>query len=144
MQGQQYRISTSEMKEIFGDQFDDGYPQEAAERWGDTDAWRQSAERTSHYTREDWEAIKADSDEITARFAEVMSSGAAADSTSAMDLAEAQRQQLCTHFFDCSKEMHVQIAELNVCDARYAQPYEQAATGLARFVRDAVVANAAR
>ncbi|GAB2761187.1 hypothetical protein GCM10027273_44390 [Nocardioides pakistanensis] len=40
--------------------------------------------------------------------------------------------------------MHAGIAELYVADPRYTQTYEALAPGLAQYVRDAVVANAAR
>ncbi len=35
--------TTAELKELFGDGFSDEYQQEAQERWGETDAWKQSA-----------------------------------------------------------------------------------------------------
>ncbi|WP_460871791.1 TipAS antibiotic-recognition domain-containing protein [Nocardioides pakistanensis] len=45
---------------------------------------------------------------------------------------------------ECPREMHAGIAELYVADPRYTQTYEALAPGLAQYVRDAVVANAAR
>ena len=41
-------------EELFGDGFNEEYAREAEERWGDTDAYRQSQERTARYTAEDW------------------------------------------------------------------------------------------
>ena len=56
---QRYQISSSEMKEIFGESFEDSYQDEAEQRWGDTDAWKESARRTKGYTKEQWEQVKA-------------------------------------------------------------------------------------
>ena len=39
---------------------------EAEERWGETDAWQQSAARTRRYTPADWERIKAEMDAVNA------------------------------------------------------------------------------
>src|ERR671910_263379 len=39
--------TTEELKELFGDGFREEYQAEAQERWGETDAWKQSASRTS-------------------------------------------------------------------------------------------------
>ena len=36
------------------------FEDEVVERWGDTDAYRQSTSKTSKYTKEDFEAAKVD------------------------------------------------------------------------------------
>ena len=73
-----------------------------------------------------------------------LQTGVPADSEQAMDVAEAARQQICTWFYDCPRQMHAGIAEMYVTDPRFTKTYEDVAPGLARYVRDAVVANAAR
>ena len=144
MSEQRYQISGAEMKEIFGDTFEDSYQEEAQERWGHTDAWAESARRTRDYTKEQWQQIKDEEDAINARYVELMQAGAPADSDEAMDVAEQGRQQICRWFYDCSRQMHASIAEMYVCDPRFTKTYEDVAPGLAQYVRDAVVANAAR
>ena len=59
-------------------------------------------------------------------------------------VAEEARQQICRWFYDCPREMHAGIAEMYVADPRFTKSYEDIAPGLAQYVRDAVVANAAR
>ena len=49
--------TTEDLKELFGDGFEDEYQQEAQERWGETDAWKQSQSRTKHYTKADWAQV---------------------------------------------------------------------------------------
>jgi DNA-binding transcriptional MerR regulator len=139
-----YRITREEQRELFGDHFDDSYAQEAEERWGDTEAWAQSQRRTKSYSKEQWQQIKDEGDEINARYVRLMQDGVPADSEDAMDVAEDARQQICTWFYDCPRQMHAGIAEMYVTDPRFTRTYEDVAPGLARYVRDAVVANAAR
>jgi DNA-binding transcriptional MerR regulator len=139
-----YRITREEQRELFGDAFDDGYAAEAEERWGSTEAWVQSQQRAKSYTTEQWRQIKRETDEINERYVELMNADVPADSTRAMDVAEAARQQICRWFYPCPREMHAGIAEMYVTDARYTQTYEYLAPGLAQYARDAVVANAAR
>lgn len=138
-----YRITPEEQRELFGDSFDD-HAAEAEERWGSSEAWQQSQQRATTYSKEQWQEIKEETDETNARFVALMQSGVPATSTQAMDGAEDVRRQICRWFYDCPREMHAGIAELYVSDPRYTQTYEQVATGLARYVHDAVVANAAR
>ena len=57
-----------DLKELFGDGFEDEYQQEAQERWGETDAWKQSRSRTERYTKADWAEVKAEADAVNAAF----------------------------------------------------------------------------
>ena len=139
-----YRITREEQRELFGDHFDESYAQEAQERWGGTEAWAQSQQRLRSYDKEQWQQIKDEGEQINARYVRLMQDGVPADSEQAMEVAEAARQQICTWFYDCPRSMHAGIAEMYVADPRFTKTYEDIAPGLAQYVRDAVVANAAR
>ena len=141
---QRYQLTSTEMKEIFGDGFEDSYQDEAEARWGDTDAWKESARRTKGYSKEQWQQVKDEQDALNQRYVELLQAGVPADSTEAMDAAEEGRQQICRWFYDCPREMHANIAQMYVADPRFEKTYEDIAPGLAEYVRDAVVANAAR
>ncbi len=138
------QLTPEEQRELFGEDFKEEYQEEARERWGDTEAWRQSQQRTSQYTKADWQAIKAEADGINARLVEALQAGEPAHSPVAMDVAEAHRQHITRWFYDCPAEMHACISEMYVSDPRFAKTYEDMAPGLAQYVRDAVHANAAR
>lgn len=117
---------------------------EVRRRWGDTDAYAESARRTSSYSEDDWAAIKAEGEEIEAAWADARRSGEPADGETAMDLAERHRAHIDRWFYPCSHEMHASLAEMYVADPRFAEHYEQRETGLAGYVRDAVLANGVR
>ena len=76
-------MDEKDMFEVFGDFDPKQYEDEARERWGDTDAYKESARRTARYTKEDWQRIKAEQDAIEAEFAEAMAAGKAPDSAEA-------------------------------------------------------------
>ncbi len=139
-----YQITREEQRELFGDSFDESYAQEAQERWGQSQAWEESQRRARSYSKKQWTQIKEEGEQVNARFVELMQGGAPADSEEAMDAAEAARQQICRWFYDCPRELHANIAEMYVTDARFTRTYEDIHEGLARYVRDAAVANAAR
>jgi len=54
--------TTEELKELFGEGFNEEYQAEAQERWGESDAWKQSSRRTKGYTTADWAEVKARGD----------------------------------------------------------------------------------
>src|SRR5689334_23987956 len=53
-------LTPEERFEVFGEHDPTQYADEAEQRWGDTDAYKQSQERTSRYTKQDWLDIKAE------------------------------------------------------------------------------------
>ncbi|MHC1558059.1 MerR family transcriptional regulator [Actinomycetospora sp. C-140] len=138
------QLTREEQRELFGEGYSEEYQEEAQERWGDTEAWRQSQERTTRYTKADWETIKAETDDVNARFVAALQAGEPADGERAMDVAEAHRQHMARWFFDCSPEFHACISRMYVDDERFRKTYEDQATGLAQYVHDAVHANAMR
>ncbi len=141
---EQRPATTEELKEMFGDGFGEDYPAEAQERWGDSDAWRQSAGRTKDYTTQDWSAIKDEQDAVNAALVSALTAGLPATSERAMDAAEAHRVQIERWFYDLDHQFHRTLADMYVADPRFTQSYEDLAPGLAAYVRDAIHANADR
>ena len=120
------------------------YGAEVRERWGDTDAYAESARRTSTYSEDDWATIKAQGDAIESDWASLLASGEPADGAPAMDVAERHRVHISRWFYPCSHEMHANLGEMYVADPRFAEHYDSRREGLAAYVRDAVLANGLR
>lgn len=137
------QLTPAEMRELFGDTFEESYAVEAEERWGDTDAWKQSQERTKRYTKADWQAVKAESDAVNAAFAAAMDAGQPATSEAAMAAAEQHRASI-ERFYDCDYDMQRNLAEMYICDERFTKTYDDVRPGMAQYVRDAIHANADR
>jgi len=137
-------LTPEEQFEIFGTDKLAEYTEEAKQRWGDTDAWKQSERRAAAYTKEDWIAIKGEADANITGFAEAMRAGEPPAGTVAMDLAEAHRQHLSRWFYDCDYQMHRGLAELYVSDPRYMAEYDKIEPGFSGYVHDAIHANADR
>jgi DNA-binding transcriptional MerR regulator len=141
---EQRPATAEELKELFGDGFSEEYQAEAQERWGESDAWKQSAERTKRYTPADWAQIKAEGDAVNASLVAALRSGLAPTSTEAMDAAEEHRQQIARWFYDLDHAAHRGLAAMYVADPRVTTTYEDMAPGLAAYVHDAIHANADR
>jgi DNA-binding transcriptional MerR regulator len=133
-----------ELKELFGDGFKDEYQAEAEERWGETDAWKQSAQRTKRYTKADWAEVKAEMDAVNAAFIAAKRAGEPATGEAAMDAAEAHRRHIADRFYDLDHEFHRGLADMYVSDPRFTKTYDDLEPGLAQYVRDAIHANAER
>lgn len=123
----------------FGDFDQADHAEEARERWGDTDAYRESMRRAKRYTKEDWTRIKAEADGIEARWVTLMEGRGPAD---AAHIAEEYRLHIDRWFYPLSRAGHVKLAELYTSDARFEQHYEKRAAGLAAYVAASIRANA--
>jgi DNA-binding transcriptional MerR regulator len=137
-------LTPEERFEVFGTEDPGQYADEAQERWGDTEAYRQSQRRTKNYTKDDWLTIKAEAADIDRAFIEALTSGRPATGTAAVEAAERHRQHISRWFYDCSPEFHTGLADMYVADARFTENYERQAEGLAVYVHDAIHANADR
>jgi len=133
-----------ELKELFGDGFKDEYQAEAQQRWGETDAWKQSAKRTRGYTKADWAEVKAEMDATHSAFIRAKRAGEPPTSEAAMDAAEAHRLSIHRRFYDLDHEFHRGLADMYVADPRFTKTYEDLEEGLAQYVRDAIHANSDR
>lgn len=136
------RLDPEELFEVFGDHDPTEHAAEAAERWGDTEAYRQSRRRAERYDKDTWRKIRDEAEAIEARLADVHGAGLAPTAGEAMEAAEAHRRHISRWFYDCSPAMHAGLAELYETDPRFRAHYDDRAEGLAAFVAAAVRANA--
>lgn len=137
-------MTKEDMFEVFGDFDPAEYEEEVQERWGDTDAYKESARRTKNYTKDDWARFKAESEASGAHLVELYDEGVEPSDSKAMDAAEEARLIIDRWFYPLSREMHVYLGEMYVADPRFKANYEKMREGLAQWFCDAIKANAAR
>jgi TipAS antibiotic-recognition domain len=112
---------------------------EVYERWGDTDAYRQSKSRTSKYSKEDFEAAKVDQEAATELFVYAFGNSLSIDSPKAQEAVIAHRDAITTWFYDCSVEMQKNLAVMYIEDPRFKEYYDGRVRGLAQYVHDAIM-----
>jgi len=112
------------------------YRQEAKARWGHTDAWKQSQERTSRYTKQDWEEIKAEAKDIQNRIAALMD----------RDPGDPQVQEqigrwyhhMNDRYYTVHPAMFRGLGDMYVNDHRFMANYEKVKPGMAQFMQQAM------
>jgi hypothetical protein len=133
---------TKDMQQLF-DGFDPSqYEEEARERWGNTDAYRISHERTKRYTEADWRALKDEQAAILTDLARAQAAGKAADDPEVTAIAERHRLSIDRWFYPCNHAMHVGLAGLYEGDPRFAANIDKHGAGLTPFLAAAIRANA--
>jgi len=135
------QLTAQEQVEIFGTTaFTEEYAMEAEKRWGDTDAWRQSQQRVSQLSKDDWIAIKAEGDALLEALARAKRDGVEPGSEAANALAARHRASI-ERFYDCDEEMHRNLVQMYLADERFTRYYDDVEPGLAQFVHDIVFAS---
>ncbi len=112
------------------------YQAEVNERWGKTDAYRQSQKRTGGYTADNWEAIHNEAEAIYASFVANMDKDAADPAVQAL-VAEWQAH-ISRHYYDCSNEILAGLGLMYVNDERFKENIDAHAAGLAQLMSDAI------
>jgi DNA-binding transcriptional MerR regulator len=134
-------MQPEDFKSLFDGFNPEDHAEEARERWGHTEAYKESARRTRQYGKPEWEAIRAESEGIYARLRELMQHGAAVSDPAVQAAVEDHRRHLERWFYPCSRQMHHGLGEMYVADPRFAANLDKVAPGFAQFLRDAIAAS---
>jgi hypothetical protein len=115
------------------------FESEVHERWGDTDAYRQSKAKTSKYSKEDFEAAKVDQEAATELFVYAFGNSLPIGSPKTQEAVIAHREAITKWFYDCSVEMQKNLALMYIEDPRFKEYYDGRVRGLAQYVHDAIM-----
>ncbi|MFZ9442091.1 MAG: TipAS antibiotic-recognition domain-containing protein [Candidatus Nanopelagicaceae bacterium] len=116
------------------------YEKEARERWGDTEAYRESERRTSKYTQKDFAAAKKDQEAATEMFVQAFGNSLPVRSEQTQNAVRAHREAITKWFYPCSVEMQKNLALMYLEDPRFKEYYEGRVRGLAQYVHDSIMA----
>ena len=133
-------MTPEERLEAFGDFDPEEFADETEERWGETDAYRESARRTKAYTATEWQHHAAETDEIYQALLALKTDGVPADSAEAAALVDAHRQSITKWFYDCSPEIHAGLGAMYVADERFRTNINAHRDGLAENLSAAIQA----
>ncbi len=111
------------------------YQKEAKQRWGSTDAYKQSVQRTKSWTKEDYQKVQVKTNQLTQALADNMDKGF--DSAEVQELIVEHKKGI-ENFYDLSLEMYKNLGQMYVEDKRFTAFYDQFRPGLAVFMRDAI------
>lgn len=112
------------------------YAKEVNERWGSTDAYKQSKRRTDGYTTEDWARIKEEADDITKRFAEKVGEDPA--SAEVQELVAQWQNHITKYYYDCTNEILAGLGQMYVADERFTNNIDKFGEGTAKLMSQAI------
>lgn len=116
----------------------DKYTEEAKQRWGNTDAFKQSQERVAKMGKAGLQKVLEESGKVTVAIVEEMKKGSDPKSEAVQKLI-ARHYDGLRAFYEPNLEMYRGLAEMYVADPRFKATYERIAKGLAEFMRDGML-----
>lgn len=116
------------------------YAKEAKEKWGATDAYKESAEKTSGYSKEKWNEVNVGMNALMAEFAACRKNGFASDSTEAQAIVKKWQDYISANFYSCTTEILAGLGEMYVADERFKANIDSHGDGTADFMREAIAA----
>lgn len=131
----QQKIKDEELYDPFEDDDVRQYQEEVKERWGNTEAYRQSMKRVQKMTKEEMEKMKESAELLVQNLARSMDKGIRDKEVQALIAEHYKGIQL---FYDCPLEMYRGLGKTYVDDPRFTAYYDRHRSGLAIFVRDAI------
>ncbi len=112
------------------------YAEETKQKYGGSDAYKESQKKTSQYTAEDWAQIKAESEAIHQRLAALMDKQVTDPQVQAA-IGE-WRQHITKWYYYCTLEIFRGLGDLYVGDPRFTANIDKYRPGLALFMREAM------
>ena len=114
------------------------YEVEAKQRWGETDAYKEHAEKTADYSKDKWQTVNDGLMVIFTRFAEYMNNGYTTDSDEAQALVKELQDYITENYYTCTKEILAGLGQMYVADERFKTNIDKNGDGTAEFVSKAI------
>ncbi len=116
------------------------YKEEAKQKWGQTAAYQEHAEKTRDYTNQTWGELAEGLDRIMAEFALCMKHGETPDSSEAQQLVKTLQSHITDNYYTCNDQILLGLGQMYVGDERFRQNIDRHGDGTAHFICDAVEA----
>ena len=114
------------------------YKDEAKEKWGKTDAYKEHAERTKNYSKQKWNDLAEGMDHIMAEFAVCMSMVKTPDSVEAQSLVKRLQDHISENYYLCTNQILAGLGQMYVADERFKSNIDKYADGTAEFICEAI------
>ena len=110
--------------------------QEAKEKWGQTQAYREYVQK--HHSQQKQDALAAGMDQIMAEFAVCMKNGNLPESPPAQSLVKTLQNYITENYYSCTDEILANLGQMYVADQRFQHNIDRHADGTAAFICEAI------
>lgn len=113
------------------------YADEAKQRWGNTDAYKESEQKTANYSADKWNDVNDGLNAVLAEFASIKSREVP-ESEAAQSLVKKLQQYINDNFYTCTPEILKGLGQMYVADERFKANIDKNGVGTAEFISEAI------
>ncbi len=125
------------MKAFDNSEFEN-YKIEIKEKWGKTDAYKEHAEKTKHYSKDKWNNLVEEMNDILAKFAVCMKNGKEVTSREVQNLVKMLQNHITQNYYLCTNEILIGLGQMYVADERFKNNIDKHMDGTAEFICGAI------
>ena len=114
------------------------YTDEAKERFGDTDAYRECEMRTKKYSVKEWAKVNEGLNAIFKEFALLKRGGLSARSPGMKTAVVKLRNYINDHYYTCTDEVLSGLGKMYSADERFKKNIDKCGEGTAELVSEAI------
>lgn len=114
------------------------YDSEVQGKWGQTDAYKEYAEKTKHYSKAQWRDVAGNMDAIFEEFAFCMKMSAAPADEKVQGLVKKLQEYITQCYYTCNAEILAGLGQMYVADERFRNNINHHGEGTADFISRAI------
>ncbi len=112
------------------------YAEEIKERWGETEAYKESENKTSKYSQDKWANLEEEADVIFKEFSVIKNESETGEK--AQFLVKKWQVYITKNYYNCTKEILAGLAEMYIGDERFKNNIDKYSEGTAEFMSKAI------
>ncbi len=113
------------------------YADEVKQRWGGTDAYKESEQKTASYSSDKWSDVNAGLNAVLAEFAAIKDTSTP-ESEAAQSLVKKLQTYITDNFYTCTPEILKGLGQMYVADNRFKSNIDKNGNGTAEFISKAI------
>ena len=116
------------------------YEAEAKQRWGETSAYKEHAEKTANYTKDKTQQVNDGLMSVFTKFAECKQNGNTADSDEAQTLVRELQNYITENYYTCTNQILAGLGQMYIADERFKTNIDKNVDGTAEFASKSIEA----
>lgn len=112
------------------------YAEEVKTRWGQSDAYKESQEKTAKYSKEDWAKISQEMDDLLKAFSEKVD--CEASDPAVQGLVKKWQAFITSYYYECSDDILAGLGQMYGADERFIQNMDKFKMGTAMLISQAI------
>ena len=114
------------------------YKDETKEKWGKTSAYKEHKEKTKSYSKQKWNELIEEMNDIFVKFAVCMKDGEDYSSSKVQNIVKMLQNHITENYYNCTNEILLGLGQMYVADERFRKNIDKNADGTAAYTSKAI------